>query len=95
MMTDPVAATANREPLANERPLDASLRGYLETNADIVTRITKTVHIDDIGALSAQSDMPIVFENIFRKAGLPSMRHVREEPSLAGAGAWRHAGQLS
>ena len=64
-MTDPAAATANREPLANERPLDASLRGYLETNADIVTRITKTVHIDDIGALSAQSDMPIVFENIF------------------------------
>jgi UbiD family decarboxylase len=69
MLTDPVATTANREPLANERPLDASLRSYLETNADIVTRITKTVHIDDIGALSAQSDMPIVFENIFEKPG--------------------------
>jgi UbiD family decarboxylase len=69
MMTDHVAAMANRGPLANERPLDASLRGYLESNADIVTRITKTVHIDDIGALSAQSDMPIVFENIFEKPG--------------------------
>src|SRR3984885_5410073 len=69
MLADPVGATENREPLANERPLDASLRGYLETNADIVTRITKTVHIDDIGALSAQSDMPIVFENIFEKPG--------------------------
>ena len=69
MLTDPVAATANREPLANERPLDTSLRSYLETNADIVTHITKTVHIDDIGALSAQSEMPIVFENIFEKPG--------------------------
>ena len=69
MLADPVAATANREPLANERPLDASLRSYLETNADIVTHITKTVHIDDIGALSAQSEMPIVFENIFEKPG--------------------------
>jgi 2,5-furandicarboxylate decarboxylase 1 len=69
MLTDPVAAMANREPLANERPLDTSLRSYLETNADIVTHITKSVHIDDIGALSAQSEMPIVFENIFEKPG--------------------------
>ena len=54
---------------ANEQPLDASLRGYLETNSDIVTRITKPVRIDDIGALSAQSDLPIVFENIVEKPG--------------------------
>ena len=44
--------------------LDKDLRGYLETNADIVTRITKQVSIDDIGALSAQSEQPILFENI-------------------------------
>src|ERR1700684_2155421 len=49
--------------------LDASLRGYLETNSDIVTRITKPVKIDDIGALSAQSDQPILFENIVEKPG--------------------------
>jgi hypothetical protein len=33
--------------------LDPDLRGYLETNKDIVTVITKEVSIDDIGALSA------------------------------------------
>jgi 2,5-furandicarboxylate decarboxylase 1 len=60
--------TAQR-PMSAVRPLDASLRGYLETNADIVTRITKPVHIDDIGALSAQSDQPILFENIVEKPG--------------------------
>ena len=49
--------------------LDPSLRGYLETNADIVTRITKPVRMDDIGALSAQSDQPILFENIVEKPG--------------------------
>src|SRR5437762_11264304 len=50
-------------------PLDCSLREYLSTNADIVTRITKPVRMDDIGALSAQSDQPIVFENIVEKPG--------------------------
>src|ERR1700759_4099960 len=55
-------------PLTNQG-LDASLRGYLETNADIVTRIKKPVSIDDIGALSAQSDQPILFENIVEKPG--------------------------
>jgi len=49
--------------------LDASLRGYLETNADIVTRIAKPVSIDNVGALSAQSDQPILFENIIEKPG--------------------------
>src|SRR5271155_4075640 len=49
--------------------LDVSLRGYLETNADIVTRIKKPVRMDDIGALSAQSDQPILFENIVEKPG--------------------------
>src|ERR1700759_2280512 len=55
-------------PLTNQG-LDASLRGYLETNADIVTRIKKPVSIDNIGALSAQSDQPILFENIIEKPG--------------------------
>src|ERR1700749_3153098 len=49
--------------------LDPALRGHLETNADVVTRITKPVRMDDIGALSAQSDQPILFENIVGKPG--------------------------
>jgi hypothetical protein len=65
------AITVSVEPAGrgNERALDVSLRAYLETNADIVVRITKPVRLDDIGALSAQSDMPIVFENIVEKPG--------------------------
>ena len=61
-------STSHRPPPAGQR-LDASLRGYLASNADIVTRITKPVHLDDIGALSAQSDQPILFENIVEKPG--------------------------
>jgi len=48
----------------HNRPLDKDLRGYLVTNDDILTRITKPVSIEDIGALSAQSEGPIIFENI-------------------------------
>ncbi|HTE78125.1 MAG TPA: UbiD family decarboxylase [Xanthobacteraceae bacterium] len=55
--------------LPNAPALDGSLRDYLETNADIVTHIKKPVSIDDIGALSAQSDVPIVFDNIIEKPG--------------------------
>ena len=54
---------------ARKNQLDPDLRGYLETNADIVTVIKKPVQIDDIGALSAQSDLPIVFEDIVGKPG--------------------------
>ena len=36
---------------------------------DVVTRITKPVSIDNVGALSAQSEQPILFENIIEKAG--------------------------
>ena len=54
---------------SSNQGLDASLRGYLDTNADIVTRISKPVPIDDIGALSAQSDHPILFEHIVEKPG--------------------------
>jgi UbiD family decarboxylase len=49
--------------------LSPSLRLHLENNSDIVTRIFKPVRIDDIGALSAQSDQPILFENIVEKPG--------------------------
>ena len=50
-------------------PLDPDLRGYLETNRDIVTHVQKPVSIVDIGALSAQTDTPIVFENIVEYPG--------------------------
>ena len=65
------SATDHRSkiPPATNRVLDASLRDYLKTNSDIVTRITKPVRMDDIGALSAQSDQPILFENIVEKPG--------------------------
>ncbi len=54
---------------SHNRPLDKDLRGYLETNADIVTPITKPVKINYIGALTAQSETPILFENIIEKPG--------------------------
>jgi 2,5-furandicarboxylate decarboxylase 1 len=63
-----VAEPSNIRRSSNQG-LDASLRRHLETNADIVTRITKPVRMDDIGALSAQSDQPILFENIVGKPG--------------------------
>src|SRR5712692_3539608 len=62
-------SASHRPPPLPAKPLDASLRGFLASNADIVTRITKPVRMADIGALSAQSDQPIVFENIIEKPG--------------------------
>ncbi|MCY4245253.1 MAG: UbiD family decarboxylase [Gammaproteobacteria bacterium] len=50
---------------------DKDLRGFLETNRDAVTVIRKSVSLDDIGALSAQSERPIMFDNI---AGYPDFR---------------------
>src|ERR1700740_598193 len=64
-----MALSMSHRPPPPKKPLDASLRGYLASNADIVTRISKPVHIDDVGALSAQSDRPILFENIIEKPG--------------------------
>jgi UbiD family decarboxylase len=49
--------------------LDKDLRGYLETNRDLVTIVRKPVALDHIGALTAQSDGPILFENIEGKPG--------------------------
>lgn len=64
-----MTVSTHSPPPAPERPLDESLRGYLDTNQDIVLRIQKPVQIEDIGALSAQSDQPILFENIVEKPG--------------------------
>jgi UbiD family decarboxylase len=61
--------SVSHRPPPKGKPLDASLRGYLAGNADMVTRITKPVRLEDIGALSAQSDEPILFENIVEKPG--------------------------
>lgn len=55
--------------MSPKNTLDADLRGYLDTNSDIVTVIDKQVSIDDIGALSAQSEGPILFENIKEHPG--------------------------
>ena len=49
--------------------LDDDLRGYLARNQDILTRIGKPVRLDDVGALSAQSNNPILFENIIERPG--------------------------
>lgn len=51
------------------RRIDADLRGFLATHADVVTRITKPVAMDVLPALTAQSEQPIVFENIVGKPG--------------------------
>ena len=64
-MTTPDGAAA--KPPINT--LDKDLRGYLETNADIVTEVDKPVSIEDIGALSAQSEGPILFNNIVEYPG--------------------------
>ena len=45
------------------------LRGYLRDNAEVVTTISKPVSVHDVGALSAQSEGPIVFENIIEHPG--------------------------
>src|SRR5205823_5058417 len=56
-------------PYTPARPLDKDLRGYLKSNADVVVRVTKPVSIEYIPALSAQSQSPILFENIVEKPG--------------------------
>ncbi len=43
--------------------------GIFPTNHDLVTRITKPVSLSDVGTLSAQSDLPILFENIIERPG--------------------------
>ena len=48
---------------------DRDLRGFLDVNRDAVTVIRKPVRIDHVGALSAQSERPILFENIVEYPG--------------------------
>src|SRR5229473_4673078 len=64
-----MALSVSHRPPPPAKPLDSSLRGFLASNADIVTRISKPVLMADIGALSAQSELPILFENIVEKPG--------------------------
>jgi 2,5-furandicarboxylate decarboxylase 1 len=63
-MDQPLNATSQEAA-----PLDGDLRGWLDRNADIVTRITKPVRLEDVGALSAQCDDPILFESIVERPG--------------------------
>jgi len=49
--------------------LSQSLRDYLDLHGNSVIRITKPVALDDIGALSAQVDDPILFENLPQRPG--------------------------
>jgi 2,5-furandicarboxylate decarboxylase 1 len=43
------------------------LRGHLDRIADILTVVRKPVSIDQVGALSAESEWPILFENIIER----------------------------
>jgi 2,5-furandicarboxylate decarboxylase 1 len=65
---DAAYSVSDRAP-APSAPVDPDLRGYLDANADLVTRITKPVSIRDIGALTAQSEQPILFENVIEHPG--------------------------
>jgi 2,5-furandicarboxylate decarboxylase 1 len=49
--------------------LDKSLRDWLATNEEVLTVIRKPVKIEHIGAISAQSEGPVLFENIEGKPG--------------------------
>jgi hypothetical protein len=60
--TPMVLTVSHAPPPQSQQPLDKDLRGYLDTNRDVVTRITKPVSIDNVGALSAQSEQPILFD---------------------------------
>jgi len=64
-----VLSVSPAAPAVSPKPLDRDLRGYFATNADIVTRITKPVDLEHIPALTAQSDRPILFENIRDRPG--------------------------
>ena len=56
-------------PISHEAPpkhgaRSQDLRGFLDENSDIVTHVDKPVSIDHVGALSAQSEGPILFNSI-------------------------------
>jgi len=66
-----MAAVVSARPAAPAAaaPLDRDLRGYLATNADVVTRIARPVSLELVPALTAQSERPILFEHIVEKPG--------------------------
>ncbi|MET4603069.1 UbiD family decarboxylase [Bradyrhizobium sp. JR4.1] len=69
-MTEAAVFTPSDLPVAKpSKPLEASLRDYLHTHANSVVRIRKPVGLRDIGALSAQTDDPILFENVIEAPG--------------------------
>lgn len=56
-------------PPPKGKPVARTLREYLQEHAASVVRITKPVSTQDIGALSAQCDDPVLFENIIEAPG--------------------------
>ena len=60
--------------------VDKDLRSWLETNEEVVTTITKPVQAEHIGAISAQSEGPVVFENIVGNPGDPSGTPIPGDP---------------
>lgn len=66
-----MAFSTSHLPPPSGTPLPRSLREYLQLHGNSVITIRKEVKLDEIGALSAQADDPILFENI---AGRPGFR---------------------
>jgi 2,5-furandicarboxylate decarboxylase 1 len=62
-------SVSHAPPPAANRTLDPDLRGYLETNDDLVLHIAKPVSIAHVPALIGQAEQPILFENIREKPG--------------------------
>jgi len=61
-------AVSHKPPPAGD-VLSRSLRDYLDLHGNSIVRITKPVKLDDVGALSAQTDAPILFENLPERPG--------------------------
>jgi UbiD family decarboxylase len=49
--------------------VDRDLRGFLKSHAEVVTVVNKPVSVRHIGAYSAQSEGPVVFENVVEHPG--------------------------
>ena len=63
-----MALSVSHRPPPSAKPLDASLRGFLATNADIATRIPVGPNGRHWRALGPKR-APILFENIVEKPG--------------------------
>jgi 2,5-furandicarboxylate decarboxylase 1 len=73
MTTKPGKPAAESSVERRNFQLDPDLRGYLKTNADVVTVISKPVSEKYIGALSAKSERPILFETITEHPGFRAL----------------------